>query len=53
MTQQLLAGRAPHLKPFRVTNADRSMKKGIMADTLIDLMNKVKSWKGCFFFKLF
>lgn len=40
MTQQLLAGRTPHLKPFRVTNADRSKKKGIMADTLRDLMNK-------------
>lgn len=42
MTQQLLAGRTPHLKPFRVTNADRSKKKGIMADTLGDLVNKVK-----------
>ncbi|KAG7229611.1 hypothetical protein INR49_012651 [Caranx melampygus] len=41
MTQQLLSGRAPPLKPFRVTNADRSVKKGIMADTLEDLMNKV------------
>uniref|UniRef100_A0A8C9ZJF0 Cell death inducing DFFA like effector c n=1 Tax=Sander lucioperca TaxID=283035 RepID=A0A8C9ZJF0_SANLU len=28
-------------KPFRVTNADRSVKKGIMAETLEDLMNKV------------
>lgn len=47
MTQQLLAGRTPHLKPFRVTNADRSKKKGIMADTLRDLINKVKVlvWK--------
>lgn len=43
MTQQLLAGRASHPKPFRVTNADRSKKKGIMADTLTDLMNKVSS----------
>uniref|UniRef100_A0A3Q3W067 CIDE-N domain-containing protein n=1 Tax=Mola mola TaxID=94237 RepID=A0A3Q3W067_MOLML len=41
MTQQLLSGRAPRLRPFRVTNADRSMKKGIMADTLEDLINKV------------
>ncbi|XP_044079479.1 cell death activator CIDE-3 [Siniperca chuatsi] len=41
MTQQLLSGRAPRPKPFRVTNADRSVKKGIMADTLEDLMNKV------------
>ncbi|XP_037634282.1 cell death activator CIDE-3 [Sebastes umbrosus] len=41
MTQQLLSGRAPRPKPFRVTNADRSVKKGIMADTLEDLLNKV------------
>ncbi|KAF3689537.1 Cell death activator CIDE-3 [Channa argus] len=41
MTQQLLSGRAPRPKPFRVTNADRSVKKGIMADVLLDLMNKV------------
>uniref|UniRef100_A0A665VE91 Cell death inducing DFFA like effector c n=1 Tax=Echeneis naucrates TaxID=173247 RepID=A0A665VE91_ECHNA len=41
MTQQLLSGRAPRPKPFRVTNADRSVKKGITADSLEDLMNKV------------
>ncbi|XP_022600910.1 cell death activator CIDE-3 isoform X1 [Seriola dumerili] len=41
MTQQLLSGLAPQPKPFRVTNADRSVKKGIMADALEDLMNKV------------
>uniref|UniRef100_A0A665VCT8 Cell death inducing DFFA like effector c n=1 Tax=Echeneis naucrates TaxID=173247 RepID=A0A665VCT8_ECHNA len=40
MTQQLLSGRAPRPKPFRVTNADRSVKKGITADSLEDLMNK-------------
>ncbi|XP_059186053.1 cell death activator CIDE-3 [Centropristis striata] len=40
MTQQLLSGRAPRPKPFRVTNVDRSVKKGIMADKLEDLMNK-------------
>uniref|UniRef100_A0A3Q0S9P2 Cell death inducing DFFA like effector c n=1 Tax=Amphilophus citrinellus TaxID=61819 RepID=A0A3Q0S9P2_AMPCI len=40
MTQQLLSGRVPRPKPFRVTNADRSVKKGIMADTLEDLTNK-------------
>lgn len=43
MTQQLLSGRAPRPRPFRVTNADRSVKKGIIADTLEDLMNKVSS----------
>uniref|UniRef100_A0A7N8YDL5 Cell death activator CIDE-3 n=1 Tax=Mastacembelus armatus TaxID=205130 RepID=A0A7N8YDL5_9TELE len=31
----------PRPKPFRVTNADRSVKKGIMAYALEDLMNKV------------
>lgn len=41
MTQQLLSARAPRPKPFRVTNADRSVKKGIMAETLEDLMNKI------------
>uniref|UniRef100_A0A668VXR0 CIDE-N domain-containing protein n=1 Tax=Oreochromis aureus TaxID=47969 RepID=A0A668VXR0_OREAU len=40
MTQQLLSGRVPRPKPFRVLNADRSVKKGIMADTLEDLTNK-------------
>uniref|UniRef100_UPI003AAC1292 cell death activator CIDE-3 n=1 Tax=Centroberyx gerrardi TaxID=166262 RepID=UPI003AAC1292 len=41
MTQQLLSGRTPRPKPFRVTSADRSVKKGIMADGLQDLINKV------------
>uniref|UniRef100_A0A3Q2ZY92 Cell death inducing DFFA like effector c n=1 Tax=Kryptolebias marmoratus TaxID=37003 RepID=A0A3Q2ZY92_KRYMA len=41
MTQQLLSGRALRPKPFRVTNADRSVKKGVMAEALIDLTNKV------------
>uniref|UniRef100_A0A8C6PC81 Cell death inducing DFFA like effector c n=1 Tax=Nothobranchius furzeri TaxID=105023 RepID=A0A8C6PC81_NOTFU len=41
MTQQLLSGRASRPKPFRVTNADRSAKKGIMAESLLDLINKV------------
>ncbi|XP_028302748.1 cell death activator CIDE-3-like isoform X1 [Gouania willdenowi] len=42
MTQQLMSSRAPpRSKPFRITNAARSVKKGIMADTVDDLMNKV------------
>ncbi|KAM9859962.1 lipid transferase CIDEC-like [Aulostomus maculatus] len=41
MTQQLLLRRAPRPKPFRVTNAERSMKKGIMADALEDLIDRV------------
>lgn len=32
----------PRPRPFRVTNSDRSVKKGIMADGLRDLMNKVR-----------
>ena len=43
-TQQILSGRTPRSKPFRVTSADRSVKKGIMADGLQDLINKV--WDG-------
>uniref|UniRef100_A0A4W5QMG7 CIDE-N domain-containing protein n=1 Tax=Hucho hucho TaxID=62062 RepID=A0A4W5QMG7_9TELE len=39
MTQQLLV-RSRRPKPFRVTGADRSVKKGIMADGLRDLLNK-------------
>uniref|UniRef100_A0A3P9BWR9 Cell death inducing DFFA like effector c n=2 Tax=Haplochromini TaxID=319058 RepID=A0A3P9BWR9_9CICH len=46
MTQQLLSGRVPRPKPFRVTNADRSVKKGIMADTLEDLTNKASDSLG-------
>ncbi|MCI4375391.1 hypothetical protein PGIGA_G00108910 [Pangasianodon gigas] len=30
----------PRPRPFRVTNSDRSVKKGIMADGLRDLLNK-------------
>ncbi|KPP63927.1 cell death activator CIDE-3-like [Scleropages formosus] len=40
MTQQLFTGRTPRPKPFRVSNADRSVKKGIMADGLHDLLEK-------------
>uniref|UniRef100_A0A3P8XMF2 CIDE-N domain-containing protein n=1 Tax=Esox lucius TaxID=8010 RepID=A0A3P8XMF2_ESOLU len=40
MTQQLLCVRAARPKPFRVTSADRTIKKGIMADGLQDLLNK-------------
>lgn len=32
----------PRPRPFRVTNSDRSVKKGIMADGLRDLLNKVR-----------
>uniref|UniRef100_A0A3Q2QBK5 Cell death inducing DFFA like effector c n=1 Tax=Fundulus heteroclitus TaxID=8078 RepID=A0A3Q2QBK5_FUNHE len=38
---KLLLGRMPRAKPFRVTNGDRSVKKGIMAESLLDLTSKV------------
>uniref|UniRef100_A0A8C4HMY1 CIDE-N domain-containing protein n=1 Tax=Dicentrarchus labrax TaxID=13489 RepID=A0A8C4HMY1_DICLA len=46
MTQQLLSGRAPRPRPFRVTNSERSVKKGIIAETLEDLMNKASDSLG-------
>uniref|UniRef100_A0A8C7WW69 Cell death inducing DFFA like effector c n=1 Tax=Oryzias sinensis TaxID=183150 RepID=A0A8C7WW69_9TELE len=41
MAHQLFS-HVPRPKPFRVTNADRSVKKGMMADGLMDLLNKVR-----------
>ncbi|XP_048026210.1 cell death activator CIDE-3-like [Megalobrama amblycephala] len=41
MTQQLLPRWTQHVRPFRVTDSDRSIKKGIMAGDLRDLQNKV------------
>lgn len=41
VTQQLLPRWPQHSRPFRVINSDRSIKKGIMADDLRDLRNKV------------
>ncbi|XP_067095414.1 cell death activator CIDE-3 [Osmerus mordax] len=42
MTQQLLTVRTAPSKPFRVTIFDRSVKKGIMAESLQDLINKAR-----------
>ncbi|CAH2312815.1 cell death activator CIDE-3 [Pelobates cultripes] len=42
MTQQLLSRPASKPRPFRVCNCDRSTRKGIMADSLGDLINKVQ-----------
>lgn len=39
---QLLSARPPRPKPFKVTNADRSLKKGLTAHDLEDLLHKVK-----------
>lgn len=42
-TQQLLSAPTPRSKPFRVINAERSLKKGLTAHTLEDLRHKVKA----------
>uniref|UniRef100_A0A7N4PL36 Cell death inducing DFFA like effector c n=1 Tax=Sarcophilus harrisii TaxID=9305 RepID=A0A7N4PL36_SARHA len=44
VTQQLLAETSSVTKahPYRVTNASRSIRKGIMADSLLDLSHKVQ-----------
>lgn len=41
MTQQLLATPPPRARPYRVSNWDRTVRKGIMADSLEDLIEKV------------
>ncbi|XP_058014376.1 lipid transferase CIDEC isoform X1 [Ahaetulla prasina] len=43
MTQQLLAGPAPRPKPYRVNNYERTLRKGIMAESLNDLLQKVRT----------
>ncbi|XP_063000053.1 lipid transferase CIDEC-like [Elgaria multicarinata webbii] len=43
MTQHLLASPAPRARPYRVSNCDRTLRKGIMADSLSDLHEKVRS----------
>ncbi|XP_036594542.1 cell death activator CIDE-3 [Trichosurus vulpecula] len=44
VTQQLLSETSSVTKarPYRVSNADRSVRKGIMADSLLDLSHKVQ-----------
>lgn len=41
MTQQLLLNPAPRPRPFRVCNWDRSLRKGIMAPSLAELLRQV------------
>ncbi|NXF94148.1 CIDEC protein, partial [Eubucco bourcierii] len=43
MTQQLLLSPAPRPRPYRVCNWDRSLRKGIMAHSLADLLHQAKS----------
>uniref|UniRef100_A0A8C3Y4Z6 Cell death inducing DFFA like effector c n=1 Tax=Catharus ustulatus TaxID=91951 RepID=A0A8C3Y4Z6_CATUS len=40
MTQQLLAGPAPPPRPYRVCNWDRSVRKGVMAPSLAELLRQ-------------
>ncbi|KAM5148705.1 lipid transferase CIDEC isoform 1-T2 [Mantella aurantiaca] len=42
MTQQFLSRPASKPRPFRVCNCDRSVRKGIVADSLGDLLNKAQ-----------
>lgn len=48
MTQQLLATPVRRAQPYRVSNWDRSLRKGIMADSLDDLLEKVSVGLPCF-----
>ncbi|KFP82099.1 Cell death activator CIDE-3, partial [Acanthisitta chloris] len=43
MTQQLLAGPAPPPRPYRVCNWDRSLRKGVMAGSLAELLRQAQS----------
>ncbi|NWZ34654.1 CIDEC protein, partial [Brachypodius atriceps] len=43
MTQQLLAGPAPTPRPYRVCNWDRSLRKGVMAPSLAELLRQAQS----------
>ncbi|XP_013928690.1 PREDICTED: cell death activator CIDE-3-like [Thamnophis sirtalis] len=49
VTQQLLAGPAPRPRPYRVNNRERTLRKGIMAENLDDLLEKCKPsiWPSC------
>ncbi|KAJ6659104.1 hypothetical protein lerEdw1_019407 [Lerista edwardsae] len=43
VTQQLLAAPVRRARPYRVSNWDRSLRKGIMANSLDDLLEKVRN----------
>ncbi|XP_054990809.1 cell death activator CIDE-3 isoform X2 [Sorex araneus] len=42
VTQQLVEAEAPRARPCKVSSADRSVRKGIMARSLDDLLGKVR-----------
>lgn len=41
MTQQLLSSPVPRARPYRICNWDRSIRKGLVAESLRDLLDKV------------
>ncbi|NXE12583.1 CIDEC protein, partial [Lophotis ruficrista] len=43
MTQQLLSSPTPRPRPYRVCNWDRSLRKGLMARSLPDLLRQAQS----------
>ncbi|NWX88620.1 CIDEC protein, partial [Nothoprocta pentlandii] len=43
MTQQLLQSAAPRPRPFRVCNWDRSLRKGLVARSLAELLSQAQS----------
>uniref|UniRef100_A0A8C0G747 Cell death inducing DFFA like effector c n=1 Tax=Chelonoidis abingdonii TaxID=106734 RepID=A0A8C0G747_CHEAB len=43
MTQQLLSSPVPKARPYRICNWDRSIRKGLVAESLRDLLDKVRA----------
>uniref|UniRef100_A0A674J012 CIDE-N domain-containing protein n=1 Tax=Terrapene triunguis TaxID=2587831 RepID=A0A674J012_9SAUR len=43
MTQQLLSSPVPRARPYRICNWDRSIRKGLVAESLRDLLDKVRA----------
>ncbi|NXH22815.1 CIDEC protein, partial [Bucco capensis] len=46
ITQQLLLSPAPRPRPYRLCNCDRSLRKGLMAHSLPDLLHQAQSILG-------
>ncbi|XP_074974564.1 lipid transferase CIDEC isoform X3 [Caretta caretta] len=43
MTQQLLSSPVPRARPYRICNWDRSIRKGLVAESLRDLLDKIRA----------
>ncbi|TFJ98996.1 polysialoglycoprotein-like [Platysternon megacephalum] len=43
MTQQLLSSPVPRARPYRICNWDRSIRKGLVAESLRELLDKVRA----------